>query len=210
MVDLIRFLMGERDTVYNRQANLFHRQVADYTVEDVSATMFGFSEGDWGVLYATNGAIPGRWINNYRLVAQNLTAEFADANHATLFYTSQPLSPSEVVTSDRDLHLAEMVDLVTAIRQRGETRTPLREGARSLDLPLAARRSAETGREIALSSSRRQKRQRSRRWREETKAGRPGSRHTPLNDGDMARRTRRCRKGPALDCGPVSSIGRIL
>ncbi len=42
MVDLMRYLMGDAVSVYSRQENLFHRDVADYTVEDVSATVFGF------------------------------------------------------------------------------------------------------------------------------------------------------------------------
>jgi predicted dehydrogenase len=45
MVDLMRFLMGDAMTAYSRQENLFHRDVEDYTVEDVSATVFGFEAG---------------------------------------------------------------------------------------------------------------------------------------------------------------------
>ena len=60
MVDLMRYLMGDAISVYSRQENLFHRDVADYTVEDVSATVFGFQSGAIGVIYATNGAIPGK------------------------------------------------------------------------------------------------------------------------------------------------------
>ena len=43
MVDLMRFLMGDAITVNSRQQNIFHREIEDYTVEDVSATIFGFS-----------------------------------------------------------------------------------------------------------------------------------------------------------------------
>jgi hypothetical protein len=43
-----------------------------------------------------------------------------------------------------------LLDLIAAIRAGRLTRTPLREGARSLDLALAARRSAETGQPIQL------------------------------------------------------------
>jgi predicted dehydrogenase len=48
------------------------------------------------------------------------------------------------------VYLAELQDLLTAIRTGGETRTPLREGAKSLDMALAATRSAETHREVSL------------------------------------------------------------
>jgi predicted dehydrogenase len=150
MVDLMRFLMGDAITVYSRQQNIFHQNIEDYTVEDVSATVFGFSQGGIGVIYATNGAIPNRWINDYRVVARNLTAEFTNANHATFNYTNEPDRQPEVIASERDFYLSEMQDFLTAIRKGQKTRTPLREGARSLDMALAATRSAQLGSELRL------------------------------------------------------------
>ena len=150
MVDLMRYLMGEATTVYSRQENIFHRDVEDYSVEDVSATVFGFPKGGVGVIYATNGAIPNRWINDYRVVTRNVTAEFTDANHATFHHTADPDRPPELVASDRDIYLAEMQDFLTAIRMGHSTRTSLREGAKSLDLALAATRSAQTGSEVRI------------------------------------------------------------
>lgn len=150
MVDLMRFLMGDATTVYSRQENLFHKDVEDYTVEDVSATIFSFSKGGLGVIYATNGAIPNRWINDYRVVSKNLTAEFTDANHATFHHTADPNRQPEVIASGRDIYLSEMQDFLTAIRAGHKTRTPLQEGAKSLDLALAAMHSAQTEREVRL------------------------------------------------------------
>jgi predicted dehydrogenase len=151
MVDLMRYLMGEAVTVYSRQENIFHHDVEDYSVEDVSATVFGFPRGGVGVIYATNGAIPNRWINDYRVVARNITAEFTDANHATFHHTADPDRQPEVIASDRDIYLAEMQDFLNAIRTGRPTRTPMREGAKSLDLALAATRSAQTVSEVRIS-----------------------------------------------------------
>ena len=151
MVDLMRFLMGDAVTAYSRQQNIFHQEIADYTVEDVSATIFGFPGGGMGVIYATNGAIPNRWLNDYRMVSRNLTVEFTDANHATFHYTAESNRQPEVIASDRDFYLSEMQDFLTAIRTGQKTRVPLREGAKSLDLALAATRSAQTGGEVQLS-----------------------------------------------------------
>ena len=150
MIDLMRYLMGKPVSVYSRQENFFHREVPDYTVEDVSATVFGFQGGAIGVIYAANGAIPGKWINDYRLVSQNLTAEFTSANNAVFHFTAEVPVQTETVSSEKNVHLAELEDLLTAIRTDGPTRTPLREGAESLDLALAATRSAETRREVSL------------------------------------------------------------
>lgn len=150
MVDLMRYLMGDALSVYSRQENLFHGEIADYTVEDVSATVFGFPGGAIGVIYATNGAIPGKWINDYRLVSQKLTAEFSNANNALLHFTAETPVRTETIRSEKDVYLAELQDLLTAIRTDGQTRTPLREGAKSLDMALAATQSAKTHREVSL------------------------------------------------------------
>jgi predicted dehydrogenase len=154
MVDLMRFLMGDAITAYSRQENIFHQDVDDYTVEDVSATIFGFPEGGVGVIYATNGAIPNRWINDYRVVSRNITAEFTDANHATFHHTTESNRQPEVIASDRDIYLSEMQDFRTAIHTGQEARIPLREGAKSLDLALAATRSGQTGSEVRLFETR--------------------------------------------------------
>lgn len=150
MVDLMRYLMGDAVSVYSRQENLFHRDVADYTVEDVSATVFGFQGGALGVVYATNGAIPGKWINDYRLVSQKLTAEFTNSNNAVFHFTAETPVRTETISSEKNIHLAELQDLLSAIRTDGQTRTPLREGAKSLDMALAARQSAESHQEVSL------------------------------------------------------------
>jgi len=150
MFDLLRYLLGDAVSVYSRQENLFHREVSGYTIEDVSATVVGFASGAIGVVYATNAAIPGKWINDYRVVAHRLTAEFASANQATFVFTDDPERPPLVIDSDRDFRQAQTQDLLAAIRTGGSTRTPLREGALTLDLVLGAVRSAETRAEVRL------------------------------------------------------------
>lgn len=136
--------------IYSRQENLFHRDIADYTVEDVSATVFGFQGGAMGVIYVTNGAIPGKWINDYRLVSQKLTAEFTNANNALFHFTAETPIRTETIRNEKNLHLAELQDLLTAIHTDGQTRIPLREGTKSLEMALAATQSAETHQEVSL------------------------------------------------------------
>jgi len=150
MVDLMRYLMGNPQTVYSLQNNLFHRDVPDYTIEDVSGTVMGFKNGGIGVIYATNGAIPGKWLNDYRVVARNLVAEFSDANHAAFTYTGGPYLQNVSISSDQDYYRLELLDLLKAIETGGDTRTPMREGALSLDLALAATRSAESAAVVKL------------------------------------------------------------
>lgn len=150
MFDLLRYFVGEPVSVYSRQENLFHQEVPDYTIEDVSATIVNFKNGSMGVIYASNNAIPGKWINDYRIVAHHLVADFQNANSALFTHTDRPENPITWVESDKDFRTALMLDLIHAIRTNSETRIPMREGAKSLDLVLAARRSAETHAEVAL------------------------------------------------------------
>jgi predicted dehydrogenase len=142
MVDLMRYLMGEAATVYSLQNNVFHKDIPDYEVEDVSGTVFGMKSGGIGVVYASNGAIPGKWINDYRLVAKSLTADFSNSNHATLIHTNSEALDVENVISDQDVLRLELIDLLDAIQDDRPARIPMREGALSLDLVLAATRSA--------------------------------------------------------------------
>ena len=150
MVDLMRFLMGEAETVYSLQRNLFHQDVPDYTVEDTSGTVFGFDSGGIGVIYASNNAVPGKWTNDYRVVTQKVTAEFTDANNASFIYTAEEELRTEIVASDQNIYRLEMLDLFDAIAAGHPAKTPLREGAKSLDLALAATRSAQAGNVVTL------------------------------------------------------------
>jgi predicted dehydrogenase len=150
IVDLMRCLMGEPEKVISKQVNYFHRDQPDYSVEDVSATIFSFPSGALGAISATNGAIPERWISDYHLVTRNLTIDFKDANRAVFTDTTSAQGDSFELSSDRDFYLAEMLDLRDAIRLTGSARMPLIEGAKTLDLVLAARQSAEQNCEINL------------------------------------------------------------
>lgn len=150
MVDLMRYLMGNAESVYSVQRNLFHQEMTDYTVEDVSGTVISFAGGGIGVLYASNGAIPGRWINDYRVVAKNVTVDFSDANHATFTYTAEMPPRSELIAGEQDYYRSEMLDLHAAIVEGRPAATPIREGARSLDVALAATQSANLGTVVPL------------------------------------------------------------
>jgi predicted dehydrogenase len=149
-VDLMRYLMGDPTSVFSRQENLFHQETPDYTIEDVSATIVSFASGALGVIAATNGAIPGQYINNFHLVTEAVTADFANFNSATFHMTQERDREHFTVEESRNVYDAELMDLVQAIRTGRATRTPLREGARSLDLALAATRSAEERREVTV------------------------------------------------------------
>jgi predicted dehydrogenase len=148
LFDLLRYFGGNVARVYSRQANLFHRDVPNYDIEDVSATILEFANGALGIVYATNAAVPNQWTKEWSIVTQNLLAEFSDWNHATFTPTHIANALPQTVASERNVFVAQLQDLLNAIQTDGATSTPLREGARSLDLVLAAVRSSESGEPI--------------------------------------------------------------
>jgi len=149
LIDLVRVFQGEPASVYALAANLFHRAVPRYTGEDVAALVFGFADGRIASLASTNAAVPGRWKKGWTLVAERATGAFTDWNTATITHTAGPVS-DERIERDTDVFVAQFRDLVRAIREDGATRTPMSEGAATLRLALAARRSADEEREIVL------------------------------------------------------------
>jgi predicted dehydrogenase len=119
---------------------------------DVSSTIVTFANGAIGTVVATNTAIPNAWIGTYRVVTKNLFVDFEDANHGSFTRTDEAWHTTVNIASDKNFLLAETLDLIAAIRDDGPTRTPMREGARSLDLVLTAARSAQEDRMVELAA----------------------------------------------------------
>ncbi len=149
LIDLARLNLGMPHTVYARSANLAHRNVPGYDSEDVRAMVLGYEDGRIGVLHASNAAIPGRWMKHWQITAERATGLFADWNNAEIVMTAGEVR-TERVASDRDPFMAQLADVVAAIRERRPPRVPLQDGLDSLRIALAARRSASERKEIAL------------------------------------------------------------
>ena len=149
LIDLARESLGMPQTVYARAANLGHRDVPGYDGEDVSAIVLGYGDGRIGVLHASNVAIPGRWMKQWQIVAERATGLFADWNNAEIVATAGEVR-AERVASDRDPFVAQLTDVVAAIREKRPPRVPLRDGLDGLRIALATRQSATEHREIAL------------------------------------------------------------
>jgi len=148
--DLTRFFMGNAVSASCYHNNLFHAGVEGFTSEDVSATAILFEGGGVASVAGTDGAIPGKWINAYKVVTQFLTVDFNDSNHAVLHHTAAPWERQTLINSGKDLFLAETMDLVQAIEQDREPHVPMIEGYKSLELVLAASKSGETGQPVKI------------------------------------------------------------
>ena len=76
--------------------------------------------------------------------------QFASANEAKLFRTDKSPVTEETIASTIDPKRAETLDLFQAIGTDGETRIPMIEGAKTLELVLAANKSGMTGEIVEL------------------------------------------------------------
>jgi predicted dehydrogenase len=148
-IDLIRYLVGEPDSVYARHANLFHRDVPDYDVEDVSSMIFGWDDGRIAALSASNIAVPGVWHKEWVMMAERMTGRFTSWNEAVLTCTHGD-ARSETIVGKTDPFVAQLADVADAIAEKREPFIPLSEGGQTLRLALAAVRSAQEGRELRL------------------------------------------------------------
>ena len=149
IVDLARHHLGEPQSVYARTANFFHRDVAGYDSDDVSAIVLGYADGRVAVLNATNGAVPGQWTKSWQIVAERMTGRFTGWNTATLTHTIGA-PRTEEIDEQTDVFVAQLADVAAAIRDRRAPAVPLSEGASTLRIVLAAQQSAAEGREIPL------------------------------------------------------------
>jgi len=147
LIDLVRVFMSEPDTVYARGARLFHGDVPRYDADDVSAIIFGWDDGRIATLNASNIAVPGKWQKEWRLMGERYSARFDDWNNALLTRTAPDVAEEQVVGT-RDPFVAQLADLVDAIRNDRAPQAPLSEGAASLRLALAACEAASQRREV--------------------------------------------------------------
>lgn len=150
LFDLIRYLLGEVESVFCFMDNIFHTETEGYTAEDVSATSLKFKSGAVATVSGTNGAIPGQWLSQCELITQNLTVNFSDANNATLRHTNLGWLKTTTISSEKDIYLAETLDLIAAIEEDKDTRTPMSEGAKTLELVLAVREAADAGKPMEI------------------------------------------------------------
>ena len=146
--DALRYLCGEVEEVYGQMDRRFWTDVPDITVEDVSNTTFRFKSGAIGSISATTWGAASQWWFRWLMATEKYTMYADDANTLSLYSTEKNKVIRE--SEERDVYLLESKDLIQAILNDDETRTPIREGAKTLEFTLAARKSMETGKPVKL------------------------------------------------------------
>jgi len=143
LYDSIRYLCGDVERVYTEMGKRFWVDVADMTSEDTSSTVLRFKNGAMGSIAATTGAYSGdRWITSWTVATKNYTFDFENANTLTIHSTSRPPMTEAINAPDRNMYMFETRNLFDCITTGKETRTPIGEGVKTLELTLAAAESA--------------------------------------------------------------------
>jgi len=147
--DAIRYLCGEVEVVYGQMNRKFWVDIPDLTIEDVSSSAFRFKSGAVGAIVATTWGAPSQWWFRWLIASRNCTLESIDADTLTLYSTKTPVKTT-TVSEARDIYLLEAKDLIQAVLEDEETKTPIPDGVKSLEFTLAARKSMETGKPVRL------------------------------------------------------------
>jgi len=148
LYDAFRYLCGEVEEVYGQMDKRFWTDIPDLTIEDVSSTTFRFKSGAIGSISATTWGAASQWWFRWLMATEKYTMYAEDANTLNLYLTEKVRVMME--SEQRDVYLLESKDLINAVLNDGDTRTPIREGAKTLELTLAARKAMETGKPVRL------------------------------------------------------------
>jgi predicted dehydrogenase len=137
------------ELVYAEMDRLFYRDVEGMTIEDTSGVVMRFKSGAIGVVSSTTGAVSDQWWVRWSIVGSSMTLEafesLAERESTLRIYHSArtPLRVEILEERGRDPYLLAERDFIEAILRDRETRTPIREGLKTLKLTLAAVEAAE-------------------------------------------------------------------
>jgi len=151
LYDILRWLAGDVERVYSEMDRLFYINEPNMTIEDVSSVVLRFKSGAVGSVTATIAAVPRYWWVKWNIVGSDATLESEEANHLKIYRSStDPLKIEEYAEIGRDLIFLNERNLIEAVKNDLETRTPISEGVKTLELTLAVMKSAREGKVIYL------------------------------------------------------------
>lgn len=150
LYDTLRWLCGDARSVYAFMDRLFWN-VEGMSIEDTSGVLIRFKSDAIGLVSSTTGAVPDQWWFKWSLVGLDVTMVSDNPEEVTVYYTSsKPVRVETFRERGRDPMLMSEKNFIDAILEDKPTRTPIIEGAKTLQLTLAAVKSAETGKPVNL------------------------------------------------------------
>ena len=141
--DLALHLFGDVKVASAAMANVCHRNVPGYTVEDNSACMLVFENSATGVIAASNCGEPGKWGGPVTLICENIVATIETPTHGLILHKTPAGVVEERIDGSDNPYLEEDRAFLQAVRAGTPSPVPAREGLKTLQLTFAAVRSAE-------------------------------------------------------------------
>ncbi len=132
LYDLALYFMGPAAKVSGYLANLNHKDVDGYTVEDTSISNIVFSNGTLGCITGSNCAVKNEWNANFRIVCQNMVVDFEDYNNAEFIYTDGEKKRVEKYACNDDVMLEEDKCFISSVQNREKPSCTLEDGYNSL------------------------------------------------------------------------------
>jgi predicted dehydrogenase len=139
-VDLLRYLCGDITRVSSEMDIRYWTEVDDLEIEDVSVTSLRFLSGAVGSMVATTGGYPGKWVLDLSVFTKRAVIDIPQVNAIEINWNDDG-AREETHSSQVDLSLEESKHFLGAIKEDGTTITPMSEGAKSLAVTLAIRKS---------------------------------------------------------------------
>lgn len=134
LYDMSLYLMGNAKAVNGYVANICHQQVEGYTVEDTSVCNIQFANGTLGSICGSNCAVKNQWNGRFRVICENMVADFEDQNHATFVFTNEDNQRTEKISEDVDCTFEEDSYFIDTIRGKKKAMADIFEGYQGLQL----------------------------------------------------------------------------
>jgi myo-inositol 2-dehydrogenase / D-chiro-inositol 1-dehydrogenase len=159
--DMAIHLLGTPRTVAGFADNLCHQSVGDYKVEDTSAAIIRFDSGAMASIVASNCAVPTEWTGDFRVVCENVTADFSaslgaefafsEGTPAETYFESGKKVRRTSSAREADCYLEETRNFLAAVRGKADACAPARDGLLGVKLVSAMLKSARNnGRAVAI------------------------------------------------------------
>lgn len=107
LYDMAFYILGKPVSVSGHIANLLHTGVEGYTIEDTSTANIVFENGALGSITGSNCAVKNVWNARFRVICENMIADFEDFNNAKFIYTDKDEPVTEDIVSDIDAIMKE-------------------------------------------------------------------------------------------------------
>lgn len=143
-VDLLRYLCGDVKRVQSEMDTRYWTEIKDLEIEDVSSTAMRFENGAVGSMVATTGGFPGKWIVDLAVFTKKAVLELKDP-HSLKITWNRNNTVEESYSETMNLSLAEAKHFTDSVMNDKPTSTPISEGAKTLEVTLAIRRSGVEG-----------------------------------------------------------------